>query len=51
MLAALIEKAQAKGEVRAGDPRLHAFTLDGADADGRDLARDAAAGRWRTARS
>ena len=29
MLAGLIEKAQAKGEVRAGDPRLHAFTLVG----------------------
>ena len=25
----LIERAQAKGEVRAGDPRLHAFTLMG----------------------
>ena len=29
MLAALIERAQLKGEVRAGDPRLHAFTLMG----------------------
>jgi AcrR family transcriptional regulator len=29
LLAALIEKAQAKGEVRSGDPRLHAFTLMG----------------------
>jgi len=29
LLAGLIEKAQAKGEVRAGDPRLHAFTLMG----------------------
>jgi AcrR family transcriptional regulator len=29
MLAGLIEKAQAKGEVRAGDPRLHALTLMG----------------------
>lgn len=29
MLSGLIEKAQAKGEVRAGDPRLHAFTLMG----------------------
>ena len=28
-LAALIEMAQAKGEVRAGDPRLHAFSLMG----------------------
>ena len=28
-IAALIEMAQAKGEVRAGDPRLHAFTLMG----------------------
>jgi AcrR family transcriptional regulator len=29
MLAGLIEAAQAKGEVRPGDPRLHAFTLMG----------------------
>jgi AcrR family transcriptional regulator len=29
LLAGLIEKAQAKGEVRRGDPRLHAFTLMG----------------------
>ena len=29
MLAGLIETAQAKGEVRPGDPRLHAFTLMG----------------------
>jgi hypothetical protein len=29
MLAGLIEKAQARGEVRAGDPRLHALTLMG----------------------
>ena len=29
MLSGLIEKAQAKGEVRPGDPRLHAFTLMG----------------------
>lgn len=29
LLAGLIEKAQAKGEVRSGDPRLHAFTLMG----------------------
>ncbi len=29
MLAQLIEKAQAKGEVRGGDPRLHAFSLIG----------------------
>ncbi len=29
MLSGLIEKAQARGEVRAGDPRLHAFTLMG----------------------
>lgn len=29
MIAGLIERAQAKGEVRAGDPRLHAFTLMG----------------------
>jgi AcrR family transcriptional regulator len=29
LLAGLIEKAQAKGEVRPGDPRLHAFTLMG----------------------
>ena len=28
-LAGLIEQAQARGEVRAGDPRLHAFTLFG----------------------
>ena len=27
MLAELIEKAQAKGEVRLGNPRLHAFSL------------------------
>ncbi len=29
LLTGLIEKAQAKGEVRGGDPRLHAFTLMG----------------------
>jgi AcrR family transcriptional regulator len=29
MLSALIEKAQEKGEVRPGDPRLHAFSLMG----------------------
>ena len=29
MLAALIAKAQQRGEVREGDPRLHAFTLVG----------------------
>ena len=29
MIAGVIERAQAKGEVRAGDPRLHAFTLMG----------------------
>lgn len=29
MIAELIAQAQAKGEVRAGDPRLHAFTLMG----------------------
>ena len=29
VLVALIEKAQAKGEVRPGDPRLHAFSLMG----------------------
>lgn len=29
MIAGLIERAQAKGEVRTGDPRLHAFTLMG----------------------
>ncbi len=29
VLAGLIERAQAKGEVRPGDPRLHAFTLMG----------------------
>ena len=29
MIGALIERAQVKGEVRAGDPRLHAFTLMG----------------------
>ena len=29
LLAGLIEKAQARGEVRAGDPRLHAFSLMG----------------------
>lgn len=29
LISALIEKAQAKGEVRAGDPRLHAMTLMG----------------------
>jgi AcrR family transcriptional regulator len=28
-IAALVEKAQAKGEVRAGDPRLHAMSLMG----------------------
>ncbi|HET9354936.1 MAG TPA: TetR/AcrR family transcriptional regulator [Sphingomicrobium sp.] len=29
MLAGVIEKAQERGEVRAGDPRLHAFSLVG----------------------
>ena len=29
LLTGLIEKAQARGEVRAGDPRLHAFSLMG----------------------
>jgi AcrR family transcriptional regulator len=29
MLSGLIEKAQEKGEVRPGDPRLHAFSLMG----------------------
>lgn len=29
LLAGLIQKAQARGEVRAGDPRLHAFSLMG----------------------
>ncbi|HEY0627904.1 MAG TPA: TetR/AcrR family transcriptional regulator [Sphingomicrobium sp.] len=29
VLVALIEKAQARGEVRPGDPRFHAFTLMG----------------------
>ena len=29
MLAGLIEKAQERGEVRSGDPRLHAFSLVG----------------------
>ena len=29
MIAGVIERAQAKGEVRPGDPRLHAFTLMG----------------------
>lgn len=29
MIGGLIERAQAKGEVRPGDPRLHAFTLMG----------------------
>ena len=29
ILAGLIERAQAKGEVRPGDPRLHAFSLMG----------------------
>jgi AcrR family transcriptional regulator len=29
LIAGLIERAQAKGEVRAGDSRLHAFTLMG----------------------
>ena len=29
MLAGLIEQAQQKGEVRGGDPRLHAFSLMG----------------------
>lgn len=29
MLTGLIERAQAKGEVRGGDPRLHAFSLMG----------------------
>ena len=29
MIAGLIEKAQAKGEARAGDPRLHAMSLMG----------------------
>jgi len=29
MISGLVERAQAKGEVRSGDPRLHAFTLMG----------------------
>ena len=29
LIAGLIERAQARGEVRAGDPRLHAFSLMG----------------------
>ena len=29
MMAGLIERAQQKGEVRSGDPRLHAFSLMG----------------------
>lgn len=29
LLAQTVERAQARGEVRAGDPRLHAFTLMG----------------------
>jgi len=29
LIASLIERAQAKGEVRPGDPRLHAFSLMG----------------------
>ena len=29
LIAGLIERAQAKGEVRPGDPRLHAFSLMG----------------------
>ncbi len=29
LIAALIEKGQRRGEVRAGDPRLHAFSLMG----------------------
>ena len=29
LLAGLIERAQAKGEVRAGDPRIHAFSIMG----------------------
>lgn len=29
MIGGLIERAQARGQVRAGDPRLHAFTLMG----------------------
>lgn len=29
LLAQMVERAQARGEVRAGDPRLHAFTLMG----------------------
>jgi hypothetical protein len=29
LIAGLIERAQARGEVRAGDPRYHAFTLMG----------------------
>lgn len=29
LLAGLIERAQAKGEVRAGDPRTHAFSIMG----------------------
>jgi len=29
MIASLIERAQSKGEVRPGDPRLHAFSLMG----------------------
>lgn len=29
LIAGLIERAQAKGEVRAGDPRVHAFSIMG----------------------
>jgi hypothetical protein len=29
LLSSLIEAAQAKGEIRAGDPRIHAFSLMG----------------------
>ena len=29
MISGLVERAQAKGEARSGDPRLHAFTLMG----------------------
>jgi len=29
MISGLVERAQANGEVRSGDPRLHAFTLMG----------------------
>src|SRR5690606_34521532 len=29
LLSGLIERAQARGEVRPGDPRIHAFSLGG----------------------